>query len=58
MDIDYLVKTNIFLFDYEEKGLGLNPCHPANYSSINKLVPKGGIKFDSVVEMGLKYNDE
>lgn len=43
--MDMLIKANVFLADYEEKGLGVNPCNPMNYSSIDKRGPKGGVKF-------------
>ena len=56
--LDLIIKANVFLSDYEEKGLGINPCDPANYGSIDKRKPKSGIKFGSVVEAGMKYYDD
>lgn len=46
--LDYLVKANVFLADFEEKGLGINPCDPENYiaKEIDKRVPKHKVKFD------------
>ena len=45
--LDLLIKSNVFLSDFEEKGLGINPCDPENYNSkeIDKFVPKRGVKF-------------
>ncbi|MBO4924358.1 MAG: hypothetical protein J5382_09590 [Bacteroidales bacterium] len=45
--LDLLIKSNCFLADYEEKGLGINPCDPDNYNSkeIDKRIPKNGVRF-------------
>ena len=50
--MDLLIKANVFLADYEEKGLGVNPCFPNNYSSpqIDKQVPRGEICFENEVK--------
>lgn len=46
--LDLLIKSNVFLADYEEKGLGINPCAPENYNAeeIDKRFPKNGVRFD------------
>ena len=46
--LDLLIKSNVFLADYEEKGLGINPCDPENYNAneIDKRIPKNGVRFD------------
>lgn len=45
--LDLLIKSNVFLADYEEKGLGINPCDPENYnaSDIDKRYPKSNVRF-------------
>ena len=45
--LDLLVKSNIFLADYEERGLGINPCDPESYNAkqIDKRIPKNGVRF-------------
>jgi len=45
--LDLLIKSNVFLADYEEKGLGINPCDPENYNAeeLNKRIPKNGVRF-------------
>lgn len=45
--LDLLVKSNVFLADYMEKGLGINPCDPVNYNAaeIDKRYPKNNVKF-------------
>lgn len=46
--LDLLIKSNFFLADYEEKGLGINPCDPENYNAneIDKRIPKNNVRFD------------
>ena len=46
--LDLIVKSNRFLADYEEKGLGINPCVPDNYNAkeIDKRIPKNGVGFE------------
>ena len=46
--LDLLIKSNVFLADYEEKGLGINPCDPENYNAneIDKRIPKNNVRFD------------
>ena len=46
--LDLLIKSNLFLADYEEKELGINPCAPENYNAkeIDKRVPKNGVSFE------------
>ena len=43
--LDLLVKANHFIADYEEKGLGINPCAPENYNwkEIDKRIPKNEV---------------
>lgn len=45
--LDLLIKSNLFIADYEEKGLGINPCAPENYNAkqIDKRIPKNGVSF-------------
>ena len=45
--LDLLIKANVFLADYEEKGLGINPCDPDNYNAkdLDKRLPKNGVSF-------------
>ena len=45
--LDLLIKSNVFLAHFEEKGLGINPCDPENYNTdgIDKRIPKSGVKF-------------
>ena len=45
--LDLLIKSNVFLADYEEKGLGINPCDPENYNAaeIDKRLPKNNVRF-------------
>ena len=45
--LDLLIKSNVFLADYEEKGLGINPCDPENYNAeeLKKRIPKNGVSF-------------
>ena len=45
--LDLLIKSNVFLADYEEKGLGINPCDPVNYNAaeIDKRYPKSSVRF-------------
>ena len=45
--IDLLVKTNVFLADLGEKGYGINPNSPPNYSSIQKRDPINKVLFKS-----------
>ena len=46
--LDLLIKSNTFIADYEEKGLGINPCDPENFNDrqIHKRGPKGDVKFE------------
>lgn len=45
--LDLIIKSNVFLSDYEEKGLGVNPCDPINYNAaeIDKRYPKSNVRF-------------
>lgn len=45
--LDLLIKSNTFIADYEEKGLGINPCDPDNYNAkqIDKRIPKNDVSF-------------
>lgn len=45
--LDLLIKSNVFLADYEEKALGINPCDPVSYNDkkIHKNTPKYSIDF-------------
>ena len=64
--LDLLIKSNVFLADYEEKGLGNNPCDPVNYNAaeVNKLYPKNDVKFIQEVKrngemtLGIAYSNE
>ena len=60
--LDLLVKANHFIADYEEKGLGINPCDPENYNSqdIKKMDgPKSKVYFvDELEKYGqLRYEE-
>jgi len=46
--MDLLIKANTFIADYEEKGLGINPCDPENFNDrqIHKIGPKSDVKFE------------
>lgn len=50
--LDLLIKSNVFLADLEEKGLGINPCDPVNYNAaeIDKRLPKNNVKFTQEVK--------
>ena len=50
--LDLLIKSNVFLADYEEKGLGINPCDPVNFNAaeIDKRYPKNNVKFTQEVK--------
>ncbi len=60
--LDLLIKSNVFLADYEEKGLGINPCDPENYNAkqIDKRIPKNGVSFiQELTRNGqLQYTDK
>lgn len=60
--LDLLIKSNMFLADYEEKGLGINPCDPENYNAkeIGKRIPKNGVSFvEELTYQGrLKYEED
>ena len=45
--LDLLIKSNLFIADYEEKGLRINPCDPENFNAkqIDKRIPKNGVSF-------------
>lgn len=45
--IDLLVKSNVFLADLGEKGFGINPNSPPNYSSVQKENPINKVLFRS-----------
>lgn len=52
--LDLLIKSNQFIADYEEKGLGINPCDPDNFN--DRQIHKRGPKSDAVFEDDLtKY---
>ena len=60
--LDLLIKANYFLAEYEEKGLGINPCDPANYNAkdLDKRIPKNGVRFvDELTYQGqLRYKED
>ena len=60
--LDLLIKANYFLAEYEEKGLGINPCDPENYNAkdLDKRIPKNGVSFvDELIYQGqLMYKED